>query len=135
MIFHFLTRPTEHTKHFVLLCMLAPLLWSHLADSNNEATDRLDAGDPPMTLQRDNIMFNQPPSGIPDNQQYDVVQAKHTIYRLKFRQNINNLPTIRLLLVSVALDLERAVTVRNYMREESKMLAAIMERLTIKAGF
>ena len=129
----------ENTIHLILQCPLAQLLWGHLADSFNEVTERPDAGNTPITLQRDNIMFNHPPSGIPDHQKYDCIDAimiaKHAIYRLKFRQNTNRLPTIKLLLVTVALDMERAVTVRNYMCKDSQLLADITDKLKTKAGF
>ena len=45
--------------------------------------------------------------------------VKHAIYRLKFRENIAALPSVRLLMVIVAIDLEKAITVRNYMNKDT----------------
>ena len=92
-----------------------------------------------ITLSRDNIMFNHPPGDLGDRQKYDIIDivmiVKHAIYRLKFRENRNALPSIRLLMVIVAIDLEKAVTVRNYMNKDSYLLSDVTEKIKTRAGF
>lgn len=84
-------------------------------------------------------MYNHPIGGVSDSQKYDVIDItmviKHAIYRLKFRENMNRLPTPRLLIVIAALDLEKAVKVRNYFNKESIFINEVTNVLKARAGF
>ena len=78
-------------------------MWDCISDSFIQSIRSQDEGATPITLSRDNIMFNYPPNGIENGQKYDIIDivmvVKHAIYRLKFRENIDALPSIRLLMV------------------------------------
>ena len=75
-------------------------------------------GDEKIELTRHNIMFNHPPDAPSESHQYDIINTvmiiKHALYRLKFRENMANLASLRLITIIAAIDLEKAVTVRNY---------------------
>ena len=114
-------------------------MWDCISDCFNQAILSQDNVNTPMVLSRDNIMFNFPPSGIGDSQKYDIVDivmiVKHAIYRLKFRENIAALPSIRLLMVIVSIDLEKAIVVRNFMNKDSYLLSDVTEKIKSRAGF
>ena len=92
-----------------------------------------------MALSRDNIMFNHPPNDISEEQKHDIIDivmvVKHAIYRLKFRENLLAIPSIRLLMVIVTMDLEKAATVWNYMNKDSFLLAEVTDKIKLRAGF
>ena len=75
-------------------------------------------GDERIELTRDNIMFNHPQDAPTESHQYDIIDTimviKHALYRLKFRENMANLPSLRLITIIAAMDLEKATTVRDY---------------------
>ena len=114
-------------------------MWDCITDSFNQSIINQDEDATPITLSRDNIMFNYPPNGIGDGQKYDIIDivmvVKHAIYRLKFRENIDAMPSIRLLMVIVTMDLEKAITVRNYMNKDSYLLSDVTDKIKLRAGF
>ena len=125
----------EHTIHLIYQCTLAQQVWSVLESVLTEVL----RSQQPVALSRDNIMYNHPIGGVSDSQKYDVIDItmviKHAIYRLKFRENMNRLPTPRLLIVIAALDLEKAVKVRNYFNKESIFINEVTNVLKARAGF
>lgn len=129
----------EHTIHLIYECPLAQRMWDCIADCFNQSILNQANVTTPIVLDRDNIMFNHPPNGIGDRQKHDIIDivmvVKHAIYRLKFRENIDALPSIRLLMVIVAIDLEKAITVRNYMNKDSFLLSDVTEKIKSRAGF
>ena len=125
----------EHTIHLIYQCTVAQQYWAAL---ESVLTNVL-CSQHPVDLSRDNIMFNHPIDGVSDSQKYDVIDivmvSKHVIYRLKFRENLNRLPTLRLIIVMVALDLEKVVNVRNHLNKESIFINETMNVLKVRAGF
>ena len=129
----------ENTVHLIYECLLAQQMWECVTDCFNQSIINQDGGTIPIALSRDNIMFNYPPNDISEEQKYDIIDivmvVKHAIYRLKFRENIDAMPSIRLLMVIVTMDLEKAVTVRNYMNKDSFLLAEVTDKIKLRAGF
>ena len=82
---------------------------------------------------KDNIMFNISPGNFTQDDKKDVrdviMLAKHAIYRLKFRDNLTRLPTIRLLTIIIALDLEKTIRVRSHFNENSQFLSLVANKL------
>jgi hypothetical protein len=114
-------------------------MWECVTDCFNQSIINQDGEAIPIALSRDNIMFNYPPNDISEEQKNDIIDivmvVKHAIYRLKFRENIDAMPSIRLLMVIVTMDLEKAVTVRNYMNKDSYLLAEVTDKIKLRAGF
>ena len=129
----------EHTIHLIYECPLAQRMWAVITECFNQSILNQNEDATAITLSRDNIMFNHPPGDLGDRQKYDIIDivmiVKHAIYRLKFRENRNALPSVRLLMVIVAIDLEKAVTVRNYMNKDSYLLSDVTEKIKTRAGF
>ena len=84
-------------------------------------------------------MFNHPVGGLSEGQATDIIDVvmifKHAMYRLKFRENMARLPTPRLLMVIVALDMEKAIRVRNYLNKDAVFINDITCVLKARVGF
>ena len=84
-------------------------------------------------------MFNYPPPGTRDAIKADIIDiimlVKYVLYRLKFRANLLILPTVRLVAITVALDLEKAILVRSNFNRGTLFMAMILDKLKTRAGF
>ena len=119
----------EHTQHLVYLCPLTQQLWDTLAGVLTEVFSLQQA----VNISHDNIFFNIPPENFAREDRRDVIDvimlSKHAIYRLKFRDNLIRLPSIRLLSITIALDLEKVIKVRSHFNENSQFLTLITNKL------
>jgi hypothetical protein len=90
----------------------------------------------PIVLTEDNILFNHPPLGIGAALTNDIIDiimlVKHVLYRLKFRTNLQLLPTTRLVIITAAMDLEKAISVRSYLNKGAVMF---LDKLKTRVGF
>jgi hypothetical protein len=59
---------------------------------------------------------------------------KHLIYRFKFRDNMNRFPTLRLALLTAALDLDKIAMVRQRNGLDSVLIETLIERLKTHVG-
>ena len=93
----------------------------------------------PIVLTMDNVLFNHPPPMTPETVKFDLIDiimlVKHVLYRLKFRDNLLVLPTLRLATVITVVDLERAVLVRNSLNRSASFMIIILDKLKTRAGF
>jgi hypothetical protein len=93
----------------------------------------------PIILTEDNILFNHPPPGIGAALTKDIIDiimlVKHVLYRLKFRTNLQLLPTTRLVTITAAMDLEKAISVRSYLNKDAVMMAIFLDKLKTRVGF
>ena len=84
-------------------------------------------------------MFNYPPPGTRDAIKADIIDiimlVKYVLYRLKFRANLLILPTVRLVTITVALDLEKAILVRSSFNRCASLMTMILDKLKESAGF
>ena len=92
-----------------------------------------------IVLTMDNVLFNHPPPMTPETVKFDLIDiimlVKHVLYRLKFRDNLLVLPTLRLVTVITVVDLERAVLVRNSLNRSASFMIIILDKLKTRAGF
>ena len=61
--------------------------------------------------------------------------TKHILYRLKFRDDIDNRPSVRRVLVILTVELNKANSVRNFMNKNSAVFFGITEMIKNEAGF
>ena len=61
--------------------------------------------------------------------------TKHILYRLKFRDDIDNRPSVRRVLVILSVELNKANSVRNFMNKNSAVFSGIIEMVKNEAGF
>ena len=61
--------------------------------------------------------------------------AKHTILRIKYRDNQDRLPTVRLFTISVALEIERHIMTRKNRNKQTNILCLMANQLMESVGF
>ena len=64
-----------------------------------------------------------------------IMLTKHILYRLKFRDDIDNRPSVRRVLVILSVELNKANSVRNFMNKNSAVFSGIIEMIKNEAGF
>ena len=84
----------EDTQHLIVSCTVAQALWRRLTEAVNACTHRSHL--PNITIETENILFNHDAhnhQGRPDDKE-QIVEAimitKHTIIKIKYRENTNN---------------------------------------------
>ena len=60
---------------------------------------------------------------------------KHVIYRVKYRENPNRLPTKRMILVMVVLEIEKVILLKNYKNKISFFMHDFNNELRNVCGF
>ena len=61
--------------------------------------------------------------------------TKHVLYRLKFRENMNRVPSTRLVTTITCIELEKASTVRDFLGKASFTFTRFIEMLKEQVGF
>merc|ERR1712208_247428 len=93
----------------------------------------------PFQLNTDNILYNYPPQHLKSAERTDmcdiIMLTKHILYRLKFRDDIDNRPSVRRVLVILSVELNKANSVRNFMNKNSAVFSGIIEMIKNEAGF
>ena len=93
----------------------------------------------PIEIGYDQAMFNHPPDGLNDQEKRDLVDilmvTKHVLYRLKFRENMNRVPSTRLVTTIMCIELEKASTVRDFLGKASLTFTRFIEMLKEQVGF
>jgi hypothetical protein len=107
--------------------------------SFNECASSMDISFTPIELMEDNTLFNHPPPGIVEALTTDIIDiimlVKHVLYRLKFRTNLQILPTTRLVTITAAMDLEKAISVRSYLNKGAVVMTMFLDKLKIGLVF
>ena len=122
----------EHTEHLMYSCPLALQMWTQF----NE--DLVRSGISPITISRDNILFNHQIGGnerTSDEIVSFIITAKHTILKMKYRHNRDSIPSPRLLAVMIIIDIEKLIQVRSYNQCDSPTLLKVMNRMKERVGF
>ena len=128
----------EHTIHLMFECTLAQRIWNTVTNEFNSllAEELHDAQ--PITLTRNSVMFNHPQPYLTSAHNKDllhiVMTAKHRIYQFKFRENQERHPSLRLALLSVALDVDKVVTIRKQNGLNSSFIEKFNNRLKTIVG-
>ena len=129
----------EHTVHLLYECQLALQVWAVVQTKINESATSLRNDFSPIEIARNQVMFNHPPAGLTDQEKRDVVDiimiVKHVLYRLKFREDPNRLPSPRLVLTVTAMETEKALMVRSYMGKPTRLVSTFLEAIKTHVGF
>ena len=114
----------ERTIHLLYECPLAQHLWTMCIGEFNILMQEQSAALQPVILTSDLITPK-----IPDNFSTDLIHiimtTKHRLYRHKFRDIPQRMPSNRKVMLSTALDLDKVIMVRKYNRLGSNFLNKI----------
>ena len=129
----------EHTTHLLYECQLALQVWEVVQTKINESATRLRSDFTHIEISRNQVMFNHPPAGLTDQEKRDVVDiimvVKHVLYRLKFRDDLNRIPSTRLVLTISAMEVDKALMVRSYLGKPTNLLSTFMQMIKSHVGF
>ena len=129
----------EHTTHLIYDCPLAQQIWILITKFFNEGVTEQAPDHSPINLSEDNVMYNYPPPVLTGQCKTDLIDMimmiKHIIYRLKFRNNLQVYPSVRFSVTIAALDLERAVSVRNYHNTNATLMSTMLLKIREQVGF
>ena len=64
-----------------------------------------------------------------------IMIAKHTILRIKYRDNQDRLPTVRLFTISVAMEIDRNIMIRKHHNKQTNILCLRANQLKESDGF
>ena len=107
----------EHTIHLMFECTLAQQIWNSVTNEFNAAVTEDQHDAQPVTLTRNTVLFNYIQSSLTPSHNKDllhiVTTVKHRIYQFKYRENQERYPSLRLALLSIALDIDRVITIRQ----------------------
>ena len=117
----------EHTAHMLFHCSLTTGVLQKLAPCISHVTD----DDIDLTL--DAVLFHHLPS-CRDKQVKstltDVLMIiKHVIYRLRFRENIDRLPTVKLVIITAILEIQKYILLKTRNGDDTEMLKSINLKL------
>ena len=128
----------EHTLHLMYNCPLAQQTWDVLLEEFNLEMQSESTTIQPITLTSDLIMFNHPPNHLPDTFVDSLINiimtAKHRLYRLRFRDNMQRFPSRRASLLSIALDLEKVILIRYHSGLDCSFLENFNNRIKAIVG-
>ena len=117
----------EHTIHMMHQCNLATGVLQKLEASLGDSLD----DDVPLTS--DAVLFHHLPNSLNKHEKKNVIDIlmiyKHTIYKLRFRENIARYPTIKLVLISIILELNKLISLKNKNGEATDTLELVNLKL------
>ena len=125
----------EHTQHLMVDCVLARAVWNEIQEIFNKTAREENHQEEDIYLDRDTIMFNQVKGTNKEDLRDIIMVTKHVIYRVKFRENPNRLPTKRMILVMVVLEIEKVILLKNYKNKISFFMHDFNNELRNVCGF
>ena len=118
---------SEHTVHMLHQCTLATGVLQKLKVSLDNAMDS------DIILSVDAVLFHHLPDNLTRKEKNDIVDTlmiyKHVIYRLRFRENTARYPTTKLVLISMILELQKLISLKNKNGEETDSLEMVNLKL------
>ena len=85
------------------------------------------------------ISFNHPPEGLNKYEVCDLIDfiiiIKHVLYRLKYRERIERVPSSRLILTITCMELEKALLARNFLGQRATLFSSFSNALKEHVGF
>ena len=87
----------------------------------------------PIAIGYDQAKFNHPPDGLNDQEMRDLIDiimvTKHVLYRLKFRENIERVPSTRLVAMITCIELQKVSAVRDFLGKALFTFISFIEML------
>ena len=117
----------EHTVHLMFTCNVAQGSLQAIKDAvNSLLEDEID-------MTSDLVLFHKVPATVPPNQRRDIIDLllifKHIIYRTRFRENQNRRPTVKLIIISIILEMEKLVLIKNRQCQTADNLICYIQEL------
>ena len=113
----------EHTIHMMFQCNLAHNVLEKIKVVIN--SDRSDDTED-IEITSDLVLFHKMPNGTSTQERADLIDVfmiyKHIIYRTRFRENIQNIPTSKLIIISMILELQKLSVLKNKNGESSESI-------------
>ena len=117
----------EHTVHAMHQCSLANGVLQKLEAS---LTNTLD-DDIPLSI--DAVLFHHLPNSLSKQEKKNIMDVimifKHIIYKLRFRENTVRFPTVKLVLISMILELHKLISLKNKNGEMTDILELVTSKL------
>ena len=118
---------SEHTVHMMHQCTLATGSLQKLKAGIDSSMDT------DINLSVDVVLFHHLPDNLTRKQKTDIVDTlmiyKHVIYRLRVRENTARYPTTKLVLISMILELQKLISLKNKNGEETDSLEMVNLKL------
>ena len=129
----------EHTIHLLVHCSVANGVWIRISEKLNDSIRQTRNMIHDIVLSSDNILFNFPPEHLTDAESRDcldiIMLVKHILYRLRFRANIDAVPSARRILVELVIELEKACLVRNHLNKNTTLFLIFIGHIKNIVGF
>ena len=129
----------ERTLHLMYSCQAVYQMWIRVIQNMNDILRNQNVSHQNIILNSDLIMFNHTPPQMRKDDAKDLVCilmiAKHTILRIKYRDNQERMPTVRLFTISVALEIERNIMTRKHHNKQTNILCLMANQLKESVGF
>ena len=113
----------EYTIHMMFQCNLAHNVLEKIKVVIN--SDRSDDTED-IEITSDLVLFHKMPNGTSTQERADLIDVfmiyKHIIYRTRFRENIQNIPTSKLIIISMILELQKLSVLKNKNGESSESI-------------
>ena len=120
-------RQPEHTIHLMHACEVAQHALRLIKDAVNSLLDD------EIDMTSDLVLFHKVPATVLPQQRQDIIDLlliyKHVIYRTRFRQNQNRQPTTKLIIISIILELEKFILLKNRQCLTAENLICYMNEL------
>ena len=117
----------EHTIHLMHACVVAQHTLRLIKDAVNSLLDD------EIDMTSDLVLFHKVPATVLPQQRQDIIDLlliyKHVIYRTRFRQNQNRQPTTKLIIISIILELEKFILLKNRQCLTAENLICYMNEL------
>ena len=101
----------EHTTHLMVTCPVAQGSLQLIKDAVNSLLDD------EIDMSCDLVLFHKVPATVSRHQRQDIIDLllifKHVIYRIRFRENQNRQPTVKLVTISIILETEKLILSKN----------------------
>ena len=129
----------ERTLHLMYSCQAVYQMWIRVIQNMNDILRNQNVSHQNIILNSDLIMFNHTPPQMRKDDAKDLVCilmiAKHTILRIKYRDNQERMPTVRLFTITVALEIERNIMTRKHHNKQTNILCLMANQLKESVGF
>ena len=117
----------EHAAHMLFQCNLATGVLQKLATCINHVTD----DDIDLTL--DAVLFHHFPNCRDKQVKSTLIDVmmitKHVLYRLRFRENIDRHPTVKLVIITVIIEIQKYILLKTRNGDDTEMLKSINLKL------
>ena len=129
----------ETTTHMMVQCNIASQIWEHIKEVLDDIAIEMEGGFRFPNFTHDNIMFNY--LNLPRNFDFaseikDIIMiTKHEIYKIRFRENLNQLPRKKPMLILIILEIEKLQTVRSFNNIRTQFLREFTLKLRQSIGF